>query len=650
MAIAIRSRRWAVALCALAVLAVLPFSPASAQSNSRTPSVVWQLPFEAIQSYDDVCGLQKIAKDVGTSVRPPVTSKRQTSSASISVSYGPGFSEEAQTAFQRAVDVWESHVSSSVEIRIQASFEDLEPGVLGSAGPSFVYGVDTDGDDVEDAVFGDALLDAVEDVDVACEFFDQCDRADIVARFNRSRTDWHFGATDAPPGRIDFTSVVVHEIGHGLNFIDQMSVAGAQGFYGIDFNQNGQLDPDERLPGIFDRFLTEETLTGPRFLTDTDVYPNPSNELGDALTSNNVFYRGPEAQQAAPIGGGPNPPRMFAPSSFQPGSSIAHVDESTYPAGSPNALMSPRINTNETARLPGPVVCGIFADIGWPLGPDCQRYFLAAFGLSANTTDLGGDVTLTWDTRPDASIDTYYIDQKTFDGDFEQIATLPGSSTPEIQLEDRGLGRFTYRLRWETDDGATGTAFEEPTVVFNVSNVEARTTSAPDGLGRADVSLTWTVPQGTQGFDYVVERRAGDTGDFVPVGTVLTPSFTADRQNPGTYGYRIRARDRNASANTLTSDTSSVSIPFEGDVTVIGPYPNPPNNLLRYDFTASRSQSVTIEVFNSIGQRVYRETRSVQSDTPTFLRIDVGAWASGMYVLRVAGERFQRTEKFALTN
>jgi hypothetical protein len=43
--------------------------------------------------------------------------------------------------------------------------------------------------------------------------------ADINATFSSSHPDWYFGTGDSTPiNKIDFVSVVLHELGHGLGF------------------------------------------------------------------------------------------------------------------------------------------------------------------------------------------------------------------------------------------------------------------------------------------------------------------------------------------------------------------------------------------------------------------------------------------------
>jgi hypothetical protein len=124
--------------------------------------------------------------------------------------------------------------------------------------------------------------------------------------------------------------------------------------------------------------------------------------------------------------------------------------------------------------------------------------------------------------------------------------------------------------------------------------------------------------------------QEGDAGDE------QTKQYTAERQTPGRYEYRVRAQDE--SGNAVTSTSRAVEIGFEGDVYALGPYPNPVRETASFDLTARESQSVTVEVYNTIGERVYRDQREVRAQDPTFLSIDASQWASGVYFLRLRGE------------
>lgn len=64
-----------------------------------------------------------------------------TATANIEVTYD-GFSQAAQDAFQAAVDVWETQIVSSRVIHVNARWEPLGSGILGSAGPNVFYVLD----------------------------------------------------------------------------------------------------------------------------------------------------------------------------------------------------------------------------------------------------------------------------------------------------------------------------------------------------------------------------------------------------------------------------------------------------------------------------------------------------------------------------
>ncbi len=571
---------------------------------------------------------------------------RKRASATIQVNYSNNFPSEARAAFERAVKIWERHISSPVPIVIEANWESLEPRVLGGAIPVQAL-VDTNGDDTFDRALGLPLYDAITGQN---QLEDQIG-FDIFTQFNSDRPDWHFGEEPAPAETIDFTSIVLHEIGHGLNYTSVLKFNSPQGEYGIDVDDNGQIDADERAPGAFVRRLVEEQPDGSLLSLDNESeFPNPSVELGDALTSDRLFFAGNRTEEAAALGNGPPRPKMYAPTEYELGSSIAHLDEGTYPFESTNALMTPFADQAETNRLPGPIVCGQLFDMGWPLGMGCEQYFRDLFAVSVQEVEgQSGSRTLTWSEQDNANIQEYIVDRRYFDEDFEEIKRVDASEVTgsTLTVEDLGLGAFAFRLRWVKEDGSVETSPEQVRDTITVQDV-GTTITGRDEQERGTVDLSWTVPPGTSSdFAYRIERRTGEGGAFQPVATVppineddagdeQTKRYTAERQTPGRYEYRVRAQDK--AGNAVTSATRAVEIDFEGDVYALGPYPNPVRETASFDLTARESQSVTVEVYNTIGERVYRDQREVRAQDPSFLSIDASQWASGVYFLRLRGD------------
>ncbi|MCK5378431.1 MAG: hypothetical protein KAJ78_03465 [Acidobacteria bacterium] len=292
-------------------------------------------------------GPSLVIRDKGVSepvFLPPRVTGAKVATATFEVTYN-GFSAEAQTAFQAAVDIWSQKITSPSVIRVEANWTPLEEDVLGSAGANRNWrGLPSD----PNTWYPDALVDALAGYDVGEGEFD------IVASFNSEYDRWYFGADgNTPITRTDLMSVVLHELCHGLGFSGSASVDEGLGSWGTD-----------GFPVIFDRFTEDGAQTA---IINTGVYPNPSEALASVLQSGSVFWGG---SNAVAVNAGVRP-RLFAPSEWEPGSSYSHLDESTYPASDPNSLMTPYIGRGSAIHDPGPITLCIFEDLGWATSETC---------------------------------------------------------------------------------------------------------------------------------------------------------------------------------------------------------------------------------------------------------------------------------------
>ena len=78
--------------------------------------------------------LRAFEQNMNTRVDPPrALFTGGTENATIMVGYN-GFPPSAQNAFQYAVNIWQTQITSAVPIRVTANWISLDPGVLGSAG------------------------------------------------------------------------------------------------------------------------------------------------------------------------------------------------------------------------------------------------------------------------------------------------------------------------------------------------------------------------------------------------------------------------------------------------------------------------------------------------------------------------------------
>lgn len=253
------------------------------------------------------------------------------------------FPPEAQKAFQKAVDIWQTLLSSSVPIRVTARWRtDLQSNVLGSAIPGSFYRNFT-GSQKINTWYAIALAEKM-----ARRELNGTNEADLVANFS-ANSSWYYGEGDIKDGQFDLTTVVLHELAHGLGFYASYQIDGENGSYGSAFSG---------FPQVFDLYVENSVA---QRLTDKQLFTSPSSELKIQIIGQNLYFNGPTA---VAINEGDRP-RLYAPKTFSSGSSISHLDEVTYPTGTINALMTPNVAPKEIDQNPGPAVLGIFAEIGW---------------------------------------------------------------------------------------------------------------------------------------------------------------------------------------------------------------------------------------------------------------------------------------------
>lgn len=268
----------------------------------------------------------------------------QEKKSTIKVTFLNTVPQKVKIAFAYAVDIWEYLIASPVTIKLTVSWTSLDTGVLGSCGP-YDYYENFGSAPIKDCYYPVALVEKLEGKDV-----NGANSPDMYAQFNKDNSNWYFG-TDGktPDGDYDFVSVVLHEIAHGL------------GFTGFFYEQSGMGAYGDVLPfpGVFDEYVMNGS--GEK-LVDTTLFANPSSVLAQQFTSGNLQYKSRTALLGNVFG---TYPRLFAPSSFDEGSSIYHLNESTYPVGNPNSLMTPYFASAEAVHDPGPLTTGILADMGW---------------------------------------------------------------------------------------------------------------------------------------------------------------------------------------------------------------------------------------------------------------------------------------------
>ncbi len=275
-------------------------------------------------------------------VSPRTKTKSGIKTATFEIKY-TGFTEEAKAAFQAAADIWSQLLSSTVPITIDARWEPMDQGILGSSGSPELF-KNFKNAPFKDTWYKPTIANKLAGVDLSPEGYD------MIIRYN-SNANWYLGTDGKPGNQTDFLSVVLHEIGHGLGFADGCVTNGT--IAGIGFVDDNEEGP---FPVSFDHFMYNGD--GDQII-DTNIFENPSVELLNELTSNNIYFDSPLSNEA----NGGTPAKLYAPSTYNPGSSIAHLDEIYN--GTENALMTFSIGTGEAEHDPGPISMGLFAESGW---------------------------------------------------------------------------------------------------------------------------------------------------------------------------------------------------------------------------------------------------------------------------------------------
>lgn len=362
-------------------------------------------------------------------------------SSTFIVTYN-GFPDNARAAFQLAVDIWQSVIKSPIPIRMTANWTNLgSPSrnrvTLGQASPSDYYRL-YGPTQKTDAFYPIALAEKIARREL------NGTAPDIQASFN-SQVSWYLG-TDGKPGptQLDFVTVVLHEIGHGLGFVSGRSV--------------GNNNTASIFTFVFDAFV--ENGQGQKLINET-IFPDNSTALYNQFVGDNLFFNGPILQQKTG-----QKARLYAPSSFQPGSSTSHLDERTYPDGSINELMTPEASNGVANFNPGPLTLAMFEDMEWKTTSIIHETPL-------RDSEEVIDRTLTFDVFSDTTLVPNSV--RLFIGRGAAAANVASYSAVTPTLVAGSTNRYSYTIPASLATGRIG-------YYFQVQDASGRTFTSPGKL------------------------------------------------------------------------------------------------------------------------------------------------------------------------
>lgn len=267
---------------------------------------------------------------------------RVEATSSIEITYNGDIPTNAKTAVEYAKGIWEKYLSSTQIIRIKVVWQSLSGSTLAQTSTNRIYRNFTNAPQ-QNVWYPVALAEALSGKDLNAGDFE------ITVTLN-SGISWYYG-TDAKvqAGRYDLATVVLHEIAHGVGFTSSFELTSnsTQAQYGQSSS-----------PYVYDTFIQNSSK---QKLTNAAIFGNPSIELKNAVTSNALYFglKNPSLQSALP--------RLYAPTTYRDGSSLSHFDESVYPSGTANALLSPNVRAAEANHNLGNLLLNCLNEMGWQL-------------------------------------------------------------------------------------------------------------------------------------------------------------------------------------------------------------------------------------------------------------------------------------------
>ena len=170
-----------------------------------------------------------------------------------------------------------------------------------------------------------------------------------------------------------------------------------------------------------------------------------------------------------------------------------------------------------------------------------------------------------------------------------------------------------------------------------------------------DALLTWKTASETNNAGFQVQRKAD--GSFTDVNGGFVESKADGGTTDQTQSYRYRVEDLDAGSHTFrlkqvnTDGTATFSDPIDVKIGLAGDYslttyPNPVSERATVEFAVKEKENVTIQLYNTLGQRVktlYRDTPPAEQTKR--VRLSTDDLSSGLYFVRMRGESFTATKR-----
>ncbi|MEM6647280.1 MAG: T9SS type A sorting domain-containing protein [Bacteroidota bacterium] len=169
-------------------------------------------------------------------------------------------------------------------------------------------------------------------------------------------------------------------------------------------------------------------------------------------------------------------------------------------------------------------------------------------------------------------------------------------------------------------------------------------------------TLQWETASETNNAGFSVEHQQpgveawAEAGFVAGAGTTLETqvySYRLEELKPGTHRFRLRQLDFDGAFEYSAEVKLEVALVETFRLSQV--YPNPTAGEARVDVVVREDQAVTAEIYDVLGRAVrVVYNGQMRASTPQVLKLDTEGLPSGLYFIRLIGERFNDTAQFTL--